>query len=165
MCLRAHRKKQQGTWHRQARQKRLLSMVLTIEDSAPAGQRQSPSSERCQELHIVAAERMRATVKCHEPHAMAASEGEEVRIAHLAMTHQRRHVIVRHRYVVDEEAVAADSPEQGQHAASVFDADRARQDGRIGRNADEAALSRRAGGPAVGPVCRKPGSSCSVMDM
>jgi hypothetical protein len=52
-------------------------------------------------------------------------------IAHLAMTYQGRQVVVRHRYVIEQEAVAPGSAEQRQHSPGVLDADRTGQDRRI----------------------------------
>lgn len=89
------------------------------------------ASERREELHDVATERMGTTVKGHEPDAVPASQGEEMGIAHLTMTYQGRQVVVRHRYVIEQEAVAPGNAEQRQHSSGVLDADRTGQDRRI----------------------------------
>lgn len=79
-----------------------------------------------------------------------------MRVTDLSMTHQRRHIGVRHRHVIGQKAMAASGPEQCQHSARFLHADCAWQHSRIGRDADEATFGQRAGSPAIGALCRKP---------
>jgi hypothetical protein len=61
--------------------------------------------------------------------------------------------------------MAAYSAEGRQHTTGVFDTNRTRQHGRVGRDADKPALGQRAACPPAFAVCRKPFSNGGVVNV
>jgi hypothetical protein len=124
-----------------------------------------PVSERRQKLDVRSPQRADATVEGDDLYGVPPGHGQQMRVSHLSMTHQRRHIRICHRHVVGQKAMAAGGAEQCQHAARFLHADCAWQDSRIGRDADEATFRQRAGSPAIVALCRKPLSRRRVVNV
>jgi hypothetical protein len=118
------------------------------------GARRVTDSERRQKLDSASiTEGEQSRIERDQSQIVASSQGHEMRIGHLPVPVQRRHICVGNRHIVDQEPMSGERAQGRQHAARGFDPNRARQHLRIRRDTNEAAFRERAGrqaGLAVG---------------
>lgn len=81
-----------------------------------------------EQFHVASfGERNDRGVEGHQADAVAPSEGQELRIGHLPVTGDLRDVAIGERYVIGQEAVAANVTKRREDAASSFNGDEARE--------------------------------------